>query len=161
MAMMRFDPFRELESMREAMEETFWPLARRPLEFETTGLLPVDMWETDEDIVVRTAVPGCKPEDINISVTDNLLSIRGERKEEKEIKRENYYRREMRAGHCYREVSLPTPVDAGKAEATFENGMLTLHLPKTEQAKAKKIAIKGHEQGAEKQVQGKSQGTRH
>ena len=163
MAMMRFDPLRELESMREAMEEAFWPLAVPPrlLEFETTVLFPVNMWETDKDLVIRAAVPGFKPEDIHISVSDNLLSVRGEHKEEEKVKREDYYRHELLAGSFHREISLPVPVNADKAEATFENGILTLRLPKTEQAKARKIAIKGQEQQARKKIQAKPQEPRH
>src|SRR3972149_4655901 len=98
--MMRFDPFRELETVREMMDRAFeegmWPTMRRPMEFETVRVLPIDMYETDNEVVVRAAVPGVKPEDINISVSGNLLTIRGERREETETKRENFYRREIR-----------------------------------------------------------------
>src|SRR3990170_1319114 len=121
-SMMRWDPFRELESIREAMdrafEEPLWSAIRRPAEFEAVHTIPIDMYETDNDIFVRALVPGVKPDDISISVSGNLLSIRAERRLEENVKRENYFRREIGAGRFYRELTLPMPVNADQCEAT-------------------------------------------
>ena len=164
MSMMRWNPFRDLESIREAMdralEETYWPTGRRS-GIEALRVLPVDMYETDSDVIVRTAVPGVKPEDIQINVTGNLLSIRAERKEEEQVKRENVYRHEIHAGQFYRELALPTTVNADQAEATFANGVLTLRLPKTEQAKARKIEVKSAESPMGRQTSSTQQRTQH
>ena len=93
-------------------------------------------------MVVKTTVPGVRPEDIEIDVTGNILSIRGERKAEKEVKEENYIRRERSYGRFSREVSLPGGVLADKAEADFEDGVLTITIPKAEEAKPKVIKVK-------------------
>ncbi|TAK30002.1 MAG: Hsp20/alpha crystallin family protein [Chloroflexota bacterium] len=161
MSMMRWDPFRELESIREAMdrvfEEPLWSAIRRPAEFEAVHTIPIDMYETDNDIFVRALVPGVKPEDISINVSGNLLSIRAERRAEEQVKRENFMRREIGAGRFYREMTLPMTVNADQSEATFEHGILTLRLPKAEETKPKKIQVKGIGQAGGRQIQGTPQ----
>jgi HSP20 family protein len=92
--------------------------------------------------VVKMWLPGVKPEDIQVSVTNGVLTIRGEVKEEKEEKEKTYHLRERRYGSFSRSVSLPNDVSADKADADFENGVLTLTLPKAEEAKAKTITVK-------------------
>jgi HSP20 family protein len=107
------------------------------------GALAVDVYETENDVVVKSAIPGVKPDDIDISLTGDVLTIKGESKFEEEVKDENFVRREMRYGSFSRTVTIPAPVIADKAEADFENGMLTLTLPKAEETKPKTIKIKG------------------
>jgi HSP20 family protein len=102
----------------------------------------VDMYQTDDAVVVKSAIPGIKPEDIDISITGDTLTIRGETKVEEEVNEENYMRRERRYGSFCRSLALPLPVVTDKAEAEFENGVLTLTLPKAEEVKPKAIKIK-------------------
>ena len=144
--LVRWEPFRDLISLQDAMhrlfEESFvqsrvgWPAS--------VGMqsLAVDMYETDEAIVVKTAVPGIKPEALNVSIVGDTLTIRGETKAEEEIKKENYIRRERRCGSFCRSLVVPPSVMADEAEAEFENGILTLTLPKAEEVRPKAIKIK-------------------
>ncbi|MCK4316173.1 MAG: Hsp20/alpha crystallin family protein, partial [Anaerolineae bacterium] len=104
--------------------------------------LAVDMYETDDAIIVKTAVPGVKPEDLDVSIVGDTLTIRGKTKAEKEIKKENYIRRERRCGSFCRSLVVPLPVMVDEAEAEFENGILTLTLPKAEEVRPKAIKIK-------------------
>ena len=102
----------------------------------------VDMYQTDDAVVVKSAIPGIKPEDIDISITGDTLTIKGETRVEEEVNEENYIRRERRYGSFCRSLALPLPVVTDKAEAEFENGVLTLTLPKAEEVKPKAIKIK-------------------
>jgi len=104
--------------------------------------LTVDMYETEDAIVVKTTLPGIQPEDINIDLTGDVLTIRGETKQEEEIRAENYIRRERFYGSFCRSLTIPTQIVAEGAEAEFENGVLTLTLPKTEEVKPKAIKVK-------------------
>jgi HSP20 family protein len=109
---------------------------------EGVGTLALDVFESDDDVTVRASIPGIKPEDIDISITGDVLSIKGAASEEKEEKTGNYHLRERRFGAFQRAISLPTSINADKAEAEFENGVLTLTLPKVEEVKPKTITIK-------------------
>jgi HSP20 family protein len=99
--------------------------------------------QTDKDeYVLRANVPGLKPEDLHVEVVDNTVTIRGEIKEESKTEQDNFLLQERRYGQFSRSVTLPTPLDPGKAEATIENGVLVLRLPKAEEAKPKMITVK-------------------
>lgn len=143
--LVKWEPFRELISLREAMDRLLEESFVRPFgllapsRFETFAL---DMYETENDLVVKASLPGVKPEDIDINVTGDLLTIKAEVKEEKEVKEENYFRRERRFGTLCRSVTLPMEVDVDKAKAEYENGVLTLIFPKAEAAKPKVIKVK-------------------
>ncbi len=104
--------------------------------------LAVDVYETKDDVVVSAALPGIKPEQVDIKITGNTLSIHGESDEKNEVKEENYVRKERRYGSFSRTVTLPDGLSSDKADATFENGMLTLRIPKSEQVKPKTIKVK-------------------
>ena len=106
---------------------------------------PTDVYETDDSVVVKAALPGLRPEDVDISVTAEGLTIKGEMKHEEKVERENYYRREIRYGVCSRTVSLPTRVDHEHADAEFESGVLTVKLPKAEEVRPKTIKVKAKE----------------
>ena len=143
----RWEPFRELVSLREAMDRLFEDSVVRPpgggeLAPFGAGALAVDMYETDDAVVVKSAIPGIKGEDIDISVTGDTLTIKGETSTEDEVEEENYVRREMRYGSFARSVALPVPIVADEAEADFEDGVLTLTLPKAEETKTKAIKVK-------------------
>jgi len=103
----------------------------------------IDLSEKDDSIVVRAEVPGCKADDIDISVCGNTLTISGEKKEEQEKKEKSYYYRESTYGSFRRDVNLPTDVDQGKIEAVYKDGVLSITLPKSERAKAVKVKVKG------------------
>jgi HSP20 family protein len=100
------------------------------------------MYETDDDVVVKTAVPGVKSEDIDVSITGDVLIIKGETKAEEKVEKANYVRQERRYGAFSRSLALPSTVVADKVTAEFENGVLTLTLPKAEEVKPKTIKIK-------------------
>lgn len=141
----RWDAARDMMSLREAMDRLFEESFLRPGTFglgEAPGaMLPVDVYETDADVVVKAAVPGVKPEDIDVTVTGDLLTIKGEFKSEEKTEKRSYVRQERRMGSFARQIGLPTGVDSNKAKATFENGVLTLVLPKAETARAKSIKV--------------------
>jgi HSP20 family protein len=102
----------------------------------------IDVAEQDDAIVVRAEVAGCKPEEIDISVYGNTLTISGEKKETKEEKNKGYYHMESTYGNFRREVTLPTDVDSAKVEATCTDGVLSITLPKAEVSKAVKVQVK-------------------
>lgn len=141
-----WDPFAEVSSLRQAMDEMFSDL-RRPAwapsraNGAVEGYFPVDLAEKDEEYVVKASLPGVKPEDIEISVTGQVLSIKGTVADEHEENTKNYYRRERRAGTFVRQLSLPQEVDSGRADVQFEHGVLRLCLPKAETAKPKTIKV--------------------
>ena len=143
------EPFRDLITLRKAMSQFFDENCVQPatgwLAPVGTGTLAVDMYETDDAIVVKSAIPGIKAEDLGISVTADTLTIKGETQIDEENKEKNYLYRERRYGSFCRALNIPVPVVANKAEAEFENGMLTLTLPKAEEVKPKaiKVEVKG------------------
>ncbi len=142
----RWEPFRDLVSLREAMDQLFEESFVRPRTGELTrrgvGSLAVDMYETDEAVVVKTATPGVDPDDIDISITGDTLTIKGETRVDEEVEEGNYLCRERRYGAFSRSMTIPVAIEAGEAEAEFEDGMLTLTLPKAEEVKPKAIKVR-------------------
>ena len=110
-------------------ERTYWPA--------------INIADHEDAVVVTAEVPGCKPDDIEISVHGNTMSISGEKKEKTEEKKKDYYHMESRYGNFRRELILPAEVDADKIDAKCEAGILTITLPKSEKAKSRKIKIQG------------------
>ena len=147
MSIVRWEPFRDFMTLREAMDRLFEDsfVGPRPREWVSAaeGTLALDLYQTDDAAVVKTAVPGVKPDDIDITVSGNTLSISGETKEEEEVKEENYIRRERRVGSFSRSVVLPEGLEVDKAEASFEDGVLTLTIPKAPESKPKVVKITG------------------
>jgi HSP20 family protein len=127
--------------MDRLFEESFIRPSSRLLAPLSVGDVALDMYETDDEVVVMTAVPGVIPEDLDITIAGDTLSIKGETKIEGEVKRESYIRQERRYGVFSRSVELPGGLDTDKAEATFENGVLTLRVPKLEEVKPKTIKV--------------------
>lgn len=146
MSIGRWEPFRDFMALREAMdrlfEESFVRPPRRELPPAAEGTLALDVYQTEESAVVKTSVPGVKPDEIDITISGNMLTISGETKEEQEVKEENYLRRERRLGSFSRSVVLPDGLEPDKAEASFEDGVLTLTIPKAPEAKPKVIKVK-------------------
>ena len=145
-SLIRWEPFSDLISLRDAMdrlfEESFVRPSNRLLAHWGMESLAIDMIESKDEVMVVTAVPGVKPEDIDISIAGDTLTIKGETKMEEQISKENLIRQERRYGAFTRSISLPTGLNADGAEAVFENGVLTLHIPKREEVKPKIIQIK-------------------
>jgi HSP20 family protein len=142
--LVRWDPFRDLLSFRRSMDRLFDETFAAPVASGDRyyGAPAVDMYQTDDEVVVKATLPGVKPEDISISVTGEVLTIRGEVKEEKKVDEAEYHLHERRYGSFSRSLPLPTSVRADKAEAHFEHGVLTLALPKAEEVKPKTITVK-------------------
>jgi HSP20 family protein len=145
MAIQRFEPLREMISLRDAMNSLFQESFVRPggLMGEGAAILPLDLAENENEFIVKASMPGVKPEDVQITAQGDTLTIRGEVKEEQEKKDERYHLRERRVGQFMRTVTLTTPISADKAQANFENGVLTLILTKAEEAKSKQIKVNG------------------
>jgi HSP20 family protein len=144
--LVRWDPLRDMVSLREAMDRLFEESFVHPRSWfapgEGVSRLALDVFESADDVTVRASIPGVKPEDIDISVRGDVLTIKGERLEEHDEEKGNYHLRERRYGAFQRSISLPTLVKADKAQAEFEHGVLTLTLPKVEEVKPKSIKIK-------------------
>jgi HSP20 family protein len=119
-----------------------WRLLSPDLE----ATVPVEVTESDDEIEVKAEMPGVKPEDVNITLSNGLLNIKAEHREEKQEKQKNYVRQELRYGSMQRTLNLPATVDADKAEASFENGIVRLKFPKSPGMKAKRIPISGVKQ---------------
>jgi len=130
-------------SLREAMDHLFNESFTHPLSVIDGWSTPaIDMYQTDDQVVVKATLPGIKPGDLDITVTGDVLTIRGEIKEEKEVKNASYHLRERRAGSFSRSLPLPVDVVADEAKAEFEHGVLTLTLPKSQESRPKTIKIK-------------------
>lgn len=110
---------------------------------ELEGQLTIDMYQTPAAVIVRSTIAGVAPEDINVTLDDNLLTIRGERSQEEKIEEKDYFYRECYWGSFSRSVTLPVEVDANKVKAEIKNGILTVRLPKIKVAKPKQIKVTG------------------
>ncbi|MGE5617698.1 MAG: Hsp20/alpha crystallin family protein [Sphingomonadaceae bacterium] len=140
-------PMREMrrltDELERMMEEAIEPFERH---WERPGVamrfFPVNMYRQNNDVIVEATLPGVRPEDVDISVSGNTLTIRAERKEEKERKEEDYYYREVGTARFFRQLTLPSEVQADKAEARYENGILRLRLPMSGAAKESHIKVK-------------------
>ena len=144
MTIERWDPFREAVSLSDAMNLLFRESFVRPSAGAVpngTFPLPLDVVEDENEFVVKAALPGIKPDDVQITVHGDTLTIQGESKFEDEKKGERWHLRERRFGSFQRSISLPTAVNSELAQADFEHGVLTLTLPKSEGAKPRQIKI--------------------
>ena len=144
--LVRWDPFRQMNVLRGGLDRRFnEPFLRTPSLWQHEGVafsLALDVAEDDHEFTVKASLPGVAPEDIEVTLSDDTLTISGKMTQEEENDGKNYHLRERRFGSFARSIALPAAVDADKAEAVNENGVLTLHLPKVEEEKPRKIAIK-------------------
>jgi HSP20 family protein len=139
----RWEPVREMMTLREAMDRLFNDAFTRPISMSGSSIVPaVDLYQNEDEVVVKASLPGLKTEDVQISVTADVLTLRGEFKDESEQDGKTYHIRENRSGAFERQVMLPIDVQTDKAKADFENGVLTIVLPKAETVKPKTISIK-------------------
>jgi HSP20 family protein len=148
-----WSPFRELEEMERRFDEMFGrsllPSIWRRLPAEQMAWAPnIDVFEKDDKFVVKAEVPGMKEDDIHVSVEGDMLTIRGEKKAESEVKEEDYYRCERSYGSFLRSVALPSTVDTSKIEADYEDGVLEVTLSKKPEVKPKKVAVKKREKAS-------------
>ena len=147
MNLVRWDPFRELEDMSDRLNRMFGRPAARPESgkeaMTVADWVPaVDISETDVEYLIKAELPEVKKEDVKVTVQHGVLTIHGERKHEKEEKGKRYHRVERSYGSFTRSFTLPDEVDEAKVRAEFKDGMLHLHLPKSEKAKPKAIDVK-------------------
>lgn len=142
----RWEPMREMQTMRSLMDrffdEPFFAAPQLWSQRSETFPLPLDVIEEEGQYIVRASMPGVDPDQVEITLTDNVLTIKGETKAESEKTEANYHVRERHYGSFMRHVTLPATVESEKVEAVHENGVLTLRLPKSEAVKPKKIAVK-------------------
>jgi HSP20 family protein len=148
MAIVRWEPFRDLVSLQERMnrlfDDSFRGVARTGEEDWALGgswAPAVDIFELEGNIVLKAELPGVEAKDVDIRVENNVLTLRGERKFDNEVKRESYHRVERSYGAFSRSFTLPTVVDTSNIKAEFKEGVLRVTLPKREEAKPKQIAI--------------------
>jgi len=139
-------PFHELEELERRFEDIFGrsllPALWRRLPTIERGWIPsIDVFEKEDKFVVKAELPGMKAEDFDVSVVGDTLTIKGERKAESEVKEEDYYCCERSYGSFSRSITLPSTVDAKKVEATYEDGVLEVTLPKAVEVKPKKISV--------------------
>lgn len=127
-----WDPFTGFEDIRREMNRVF----------DTAFAPALDIVEEKDNFLVKIDLPGLSKDDVNVTVQDNFLTVKGERKHDVEKKDENFYHRERVHGTFSRTIELPTRIDAGKVLATFKDGVLHVTLPKTEEAKPKQIEVK-------------------
>ena len=142
----RFDPLSDMVSLRSAMDRLFEDSFVSPGTWRTmsngSGITPpVDVHETADEIVVSASLPGMKPEDVEITITGQNLTLRGEFKADDEVTKDQYLYRERRYGAFHRNIQLPVRVQGEGAEATFTNGVLALRIPKADEVKPRQIRI--------------------
>jgi HSP20 family protein len=145
MAMSRWDPFRELSSIQNELNRLFGRT------FSTEGgeareaaawLPAIDVAETQDRFVITAELPGVDPDDVDISVENSVLTLRGDRRFYRETKEDDFHRIERRFGNFARSITLPSTVDPERIRASFDAGVLTIEVPKKEEAKPRKIQIK-------------------
>ncbi len=137
-------PLARFGTLRDEINRLFdapFGTLQRATEFFNDGAPPLDLYETKDDLVVKLELPGLKKEDIDISLHDGTLTVAGERKEEQTAESGEAYRTERFVGRFQRSVVLPKPVKGDKVKAAYKDGLLTVTLPKTEEAKPKQIEV--------------------
>ena len=155
--MQNFSPIQSDEPTEEVIEETVIqssaPVEDKPAtsvsvdgdneDDDSEGQLTIDVYQTDDEVIIKSTIAGVKPEDLDVSINNDMVTIKGERKQEDEISLDNYYYQECYWGLFSRSVILPVEIIADKAEATMKNGILTLKLPKADTTKTRKIQVRG------------------
>ena len=145
MLLKRWEPFggvRRLDGDFDRMwRHAFRPYYMRPISGNEHSPMELDVYQDADSLKVRATIPGIKPEDVDVSITDHTLTIKGETKSEKELTEGEYLHRERYTGAFHRTVNLPNYVDTEKAGASYENGVLTVTLPKREEIKPKALKV--------------------
>lgn len=141
MAILKWDPFKDLQAIQEKIDRIFEESLRGKDIASGLWTPAVDIYETDDAIILEAELPGMNEKDIEVRVEDNVLTIKGERKIEQERKEENYYRMERYYGAFQRSFTLPSNVETDKIRAEYKKGILKVLMPKKEQAKPKQIKV--------------------
>jgi HSP20 family protein len=146
MDLVRWNPWKEMVSLREHMNRAFEDALFRPERHEDgIGLgawsPAVDMFEKDDKVLIKAELPGLDKKDVSLDLQNGVLTLKGERKHDNEVKEESFYRREMCYGKFVRSFSLPVDIDADQIKAEFQNGLLTVEIPKPEEHKPKQIKV--------------------
>jgi len=153
MVLRRWDPFQELRQMQENMDRlwhSFSPGGGEAGNVENWAI-PLDVVQQGDNFIVKASVPGVNPEDIDVSVENDVLTIRGQTKEEREHQEGNYLMRERRSGSFYRALRLPDTVDSDQAQPHYEHGVLSITFPRLESKKARRLQITSG-QGSQGQI---------
>jgi HSP20 family protein len=135
MSIIRWQPLNNM--LNDFTDEEWMPIMRMPQAFSPA----LDVYEDKNSVFVECAVTGLDPEKMSITVEDNVLKIEGSSEHKSEVDEKNYYRKEIRSGHFFRSVALPKSVKGNDAKAVYENGILKITLPKSEEAKPKQVKI--------------------
>ncbi len=146
MNLIRWEPFRDLMTLRQAMDRGFEESFVRPSHalalFGDGEHLPIDMYQTPDEVVVKASLPGVKPEDVDINIAGDILTIKGKTNGSEEVKGEDYLYREHHHGSFVRSINIPHALQTDKAEATADNGILSITIPRAQEAKPKTIEVK-------------------
>ncbi|HCI79712.1 MAG TPA: Hsp20/alpha crystallin family protein [Ktedonobacter sp.] len=148
MSLVPQDSFDVFMPLRDAMNRLFEESVIGPrVELFTGRTFPIDVYEAQDKqhYVIEAALPGLKPEDVQITVMNDILTIRVTKKSEEKVEKGNYIRQERYEGEMSRSITLPTTIDADKVQATYEHGVLTIHIPRADTAKPKQISISAKE----------------
>jgi len=141
-----WDPFRNMATLQNEMnrlfEETFRTLGGWTQNGGSAWAPALDVWETDDAFIVEASIPGIQPDNLDISLVNNMLTIQGE--VQPGAQQGQFYLRERPYGRFYRSLQLPMPVNSEQIEASYTNGVLRLHVPKAEEAKPKRIAVRSN-----------------
>jgi len=164
MSIVRYDPFRDLRTLQEEVNRLF--TGSMPRGFDDEGIArgawspSVDIYENKEQIVLEAELPGMKRDDFDLSVENNIITLRGQRQFEKQDESDNYHRVERSYGSFTRSFTLPNTVTAEGANAEYKNGVLRVTLPKREETKARRIEIKAENGDAPKTIEAKAEGSK-
>jgi HSP20 family protein len=161
MGIVRYDPFRDLRSLQEEVNRLFSTNLTRSFDDEGIGrgawAPSVDIYENKDQIVIEAELPGMKQEDFDLTIENNVISLRGERKFEKTDESDNYHRVERSYGSFTRSFTLPQTVSADEAKAEYTNGVLRVTLPKREEVKSRRIEVTGTGAGGQKTIETKTE----
>src|SRR5437763_4009987 len=164
MAIVRYDPFRDLRTLQDEVNRLFSTNLSRTFDDEGIArgawLPSVDIYENKDQIVLEAELPGMNREDFDLSIENNVIALRGERRFEKKDDSDNYHRVERSYGSFTRSFTLPNTVTAEGATADYRNGVLRVTLPKREETKARRIEVKGEAANAPKTIEAKAETAR-
>jgi HSP20 family protein len=140
-SLMKWEPFEGLTTLRREMDRLFENFSGPQRFWERSSEPAVEVSDTKDAVLVKAQVPGMSKDNIQVNITDDMLTLKGEFKEEEKKEEKNYYRQEFRYGAFTRTIALPSAVQADKATAQLKDGILEISIPKSEQAKAKQIPV--------------------